>query len=725
MCGIFALMGPDSQGLDPESVIRSLRHRGPDGQGYWRDTDAGVLLVHTRLAIVDPTEAGAQPMVSPSGRYVTSFNGEIYNHLALRQALEAEAGNGVGFSWRGHSDIETFLACVDAWGLRRTLENAIGMFAFALWDRETRQLHVARDRFGEKPLHVGRVGDNIVVASEIQAFALVPGFAREVDPRALDAMLRFLAVPAPMSIYRGINMLPPAHQLRISRDAIHSFEPGDAEPYWRIPEPGDAAAQVATAQDDQQAIETLDRLFTSAVERQLISDVPLGAFLSGGIDSSLVVAVMQKIAATRSAPPVQTFTIGFERADYDESPHARRVAAELHTQHTELMVTDRECLDLIPDLAGVYDQPFADASQLGVTLLSRLTSQSVTVALSGDGADELFGGYNRYVQGPIWWGRLAGLPMPLKSALASALVRVSPSLLDELALGVAKLLPASHRVLRPGERLEKLARLLRATSGRALYGQLVEHWSEPPLLGRKSDDPASSLWPWLDTPLLADQMMHADLAFILPTDMLAKVDRAGMNASLETRMPFLDPDVASFAIAQPLHRKIRDGRNKWLLRALLGRYLPQELIDRPKMGFNSPIAHWLRGPLRDWAEALLNEHRLRREGIFDAGQIRNCWQQHLNGRRDHALRLWAVLMFQAWYENRSSGFKGICHCGTPADRHQRPIDRLVLSSTSLDRYFSPVQRSGEIPMRSILRAKPIVPMSCALMLSVASYGLWR
>ena len=640
-----------------DAMLRSLRHRGPDDCGVWRDPEAGVVLGQTRLAVQDTSSAGRQPMHSASGRYVIVFNGEIYNHLDLRRALQMEppAGSATGLDWRGHSDTETLLACLESRGVAETLDAISGMFAFCLWDREKRQLHLARDRVGEKPLYYGYAGDCLAVASEIRAFPALPGFDAGIDRRALSMMMRFGAVPSPHCIYRGFAKLEPGTFITIDQGQARRREMPAAETYWSAHE---LAQQYATQplgfDSDEAAIDALQHCLGHAVARQLISDVPLGAFLSGGIDSSVVVALMQAESRRRSADPVKTFSIGFNQRDYDEAHFARLVAAHLQTEHTELYVSDRECLAQVPLLAATYDEPFADTSQIAVCLVSRMAREHVTVALSGDGGDELFGGYNRYTRAARWWRRIERTPRSIRNLATRTLSHVPAVPADRFAAQLSRLLPARFAVPRPGERLEKLGRMLGCEDARQMYLALIEYWDAGSVMANPVDAQSAVDGHGPTLPSLEEQMMLLDFSFILPTDMLTKVDRAAMAVSLETRVPFLDPAVIEFAWRLPLRYKIRGSQGKWLVRRLLHRHVPPSLVDRPKMGFDPPVSHWLRGTLRDWAEALIDERRLREGGHFDAAQVRQCWHEHLSGRRDHTTKLWAVLMFQAWQDHRGA-----------------------------------------------------------------------
>jgi asparagine synthase (glutamine-hydrolysing) len=647
MCGIAGQWGGNGH-LGLEASVRrmadALRHRGPDDAGVWVDEATGIGLGHRRLAVLDLSPAGHQPMVSGSGRFVIAFNGEIYNHLELRGELEgADAAPG----WRGHSDTETLLAGFEHWGIEPTLKRAVGMFALALWDRDERSLHLARDRFGEKPLYYGWAGVAFVFGSELKALRAYPGFDNPVDRDALALYMQFCTVPAPYSIYQDVFKLEPGCVLTLPASGLAERDVRIA-PYWSF---GDAARRglAEPISDEVEAIDALESVLKRAVAAQSVADVPLGAFLSGGVDSSVIVALMQ----AQSSRPVQTFTVGFDEGGFDESPHAQAVAAHLGTEHHALRVSAGDARAVIPALPTLYDEPFADSSQIPTHLVCRAARSRVTVALSGDAGDEVFGGYNRYVWGPRVWKRMGRVPLPLRRALGAAAMRLSERGWDRLAGAV----PGRSRVGRPGFKVHKLAGHLRTTrSLDDLYRGLVSEWPADSgiVIGARRlpirlDDTA--LVAGIDAP--EQRMMLWDTLTYLPDDILTKVDRAAMGVSLETRVPFLDHRVVELAWRLPLHMKIRNGQGKWALRQVLYKYVPRELIERPKAGFAIPVGEWLRGPLREWAEALLDERRLAREGYLNPAPIRAVWAQHLSGRYDWTLRLWCVLMFQAWLEANS------------------------------------------------------------------------
>lgn len=654
MCGLTGFLDPAAfTPCDAESRIRAmtacLQHRGPDAQNTW--IGEGIALGHRRLAILELSEAGAQPMESACGRYVIAFNGEIYNHADLRRELE---GIGAAPQWRGHSDTETLLAAIACRGLDETLRRAAGMFAIALWDRKERRLSLARDRMGEKPLYWGHAGRTLVFGSELKALRQHPDFPAEICRQALLQYLRFGYVPAPRSIHPGIWKLEPGCILEVagtpSAPLSQPLRPGDSSGtvsirrYWSLDAVVEAGRQDVLA-DEAQALEALEATLSAAVARQMMADVPLGAFLSGGIDSSLIVALMQKQAGR----PVRTFTIGFEQAAFNEAPHAAAVARHLGTDHSEMTVTEAETRQVIPLLPDLYDEPFADSSQIATYLVCRAARQHVTVALSGDAGDELFGGYNRYFWGPRIWRRMDQVPLPLRRGVAAGVAAVPIPAWDGLAGLVGRL--GGPAVARAGDKAHKLAlRIPRVRTLDDLYRSLVTEWDDASAIVRGvGAEPASLLDDVLPQGLdPASRMMVQDMRSYLPDDILCKVDRAAMGVRLETRVPFLDPDVLALSTRLPLHMKIRNNSGKWALRQVLYRHVPQQLIERPKAGFGIPVGEWIRGPLRDWAEDLLSEQRLSEGELLNPAQIRRTWAEHLSGRRDWTARLWIVLMLQAW-----------------------------------------------------------------------------
>lgn len=624
------------------AMCNAVQSRGPDSSGEWIDVDRGVAIGHRRLSIVDLSEAGHQPMLSSSGRYVIAFNGEIYNHLDCRKSTGLE-----DVKWRGHSDTETLLAGFEVWGIQGTLDRCIGMFAFSVWDRVAETLTLGRDRLGEKPLYYGWQGRGqhayFLFGSELKALKAHPAFAAEISRDALCLLLRHSYVPAPLSIYKGVAKLEAGCLLSVS---LANPEPKVVR-YWSAVQVAVTGCAKPFGGTATEAVVALEDLLRSAIKQQMMADVPLGAFLSGGVDSSTVVAMMQ----SQSMRPVKTFTIGFNEIDYNEAVHAKAVAKHLGTDHTELYVSARQALDVIPNLPSLYCEPFSDSSQIPTVLVSQLARQQVTVALSGDAGDELFCGYSRYLLADKLWQRLSVLPPASRRLAARCLSSVSPSRWDALLRPVQSFLPHLLRQANLGDKLHKGAKVLAANSIDALYLGLVSHWDDPASVVICGTEPPTLLTgnaPALDGLNDIQRMMALDALTYLPDDILVKVDRAGMGVSLEGRVPFLDHRVVEFAWSLPQSMKLRNGVGKWALRQVLYQHVPKELIERPKMGFGVPIGDWLRGPLRDWAEDLLDEARLQREGYFRPAPIRQKWADHLSGARNWQDHLWDVLMFQAW-----------------------------------------------------------------------------
>lgn len=644
MCGIAGSIDTTRSSSDPElghlaeAMAATLAHRGPDAGGTWVDERAGVCLGFRRLAIIDPSAEGDQPMISRSGRYVVVFNGEIYNFRDLRAELEQR-----GHRFRGHSDTEVMLGAFDEWRFEDALERLNGMFAFALWDRHDQLLRLCRDRLGEKPLYYGMVGNCFVFGSELKALRRHPLFRAAIDRGALSLFLRHNYVPAPYSIYKGISKLQPGTFVTVGTDGHVS----PATPYWSLSDIARDGMPSSLGGGDVEWVDALDRLLSDAVRMRMIADVPLGAFLSGGIDSSTIVALMQ----AHSSQPVRTFSIGFENEEFNEARHAKVVAKHLGTNHTELYVTPDEALDVIPSLPAIYDEPFADSSQIPTFLVSKLAREHVTVALSGDGGDELFGGYTRYLQGRSIWRAVSWLPGSVRRKGADVVTSIPPHRWGPLLGRLHPVLPRSLRLRNPADKLDKFASILRAPGAEDVYLGLVSHWEDPTAVVLDAEEPPTALTDPARRPSLArfsDRMMYLDTVSYLPDDILTKLDRASMAVSLEARVPFLDHRVVEFAWTVPFGSKIRGGQGKWLLRQVLHRYVPPALVDRPKMGFGVPVAAWLRGPLRDWAEDLLGTERLDREGFLDPDPIRAKWAEHVSGRQDWHYHLWDVLMFQAW-----------------------------------------------------------------------------
>lgn len=646
MCGIAGCLGPVREPL--RLVVRrmsdALIHRGPDAGGIWLDESAGIGLGHRRLSILDLTPEGSQPMRSAAGRYVIAFNGEIYNFLDIRGELDQLDGD---IRWRGHSDTEVMLEAISRWGLKPALERFVGMFAFALWDREERTLHLARDRLGEKPLYYGWLGKSLVFGSELKALQRHPQWRGEIDRGALALYMRHSYVPAPYTIYAGISKLPPASVLSVSIGPEHRPRQ-TLEEYWSLKSVTEDTRE-SFAGNETAAVDELHRLLGNAVKQQMIADVPLGAFLSGGIDSSTIVSLMQ----AQSTRPVKTFTIGFKEADYNEAENAKAVAAHLGTEHTELYVSPREAMDVIPYLPALYDEPFADASQIPTYLVSQLARRHVTVSLSGDAGDELFGGYPRYAYARSMWQQIGWIPSGVRARVAKGLTWPSQAKWDGLFSSMSWAVPRHYRRGLSGHRVHRLASVLGAATPEAMYRDVMSYWTDPTSIVIGATEPATPLSDGRSGRGLrdiVDRMMYLDSITYLPDDILVKVDRAAMGVSLESRVPLLDHRVVEFAWRLPQRLKIRDGISKWPLRQVLHKYVPVELTDRPKMGFGVPLGPWLRGPLRGWAEDLLDERRLESEGYLSPAPIRAMWREHLSGKFGRQSYLWNVLMFQAWHE---------------------------------------------------------------------------
>jgi asparagine synthase (glutamine-hydrolysing) len=648
MCGFVGYLGGIGGGFRYDQLKHmtdTIAHRGPDSAGYWRNLDQGIWLGHRRLAIVDLSPAGSQPMVSVSERYVIVFNGEIYNHQALRAEMVAA---GCVSSWRGHSDTETLLAGFDNWGIRSTVERAVGMFAFAVWDRDSATLTLARDRMGEKPVYYGWQGSGaartFLFGSELKALRAHAAFENRIDRGALCLQLRHNCVPAPHCIYQSIAKLLPGSLLTVS---LRNPVP-DVSHYWQVAQAAQAGVAQPFAASAEEAVDALETLLKDAVRQQMVADVPLGAFLSGGVDSSLIVALMQ----LQSSRPVKTFTIGFQEDAYNEAGHALRVARAIGTDHTELYVSGADAIGVIDSLPALYDEPFSDSSQIPTFLVARLAKQHVTVALSGDGGDELFCGYDRYQSAAGTWDKLSKLPRPLRRALGRTLRAVPQDMWSLLEIAGRRIAPGTAGSTSLRYKADKAASAFLDASLTGIYRNMVSHWHDPASVVIGASEPATqfagaSSIRHLDA---RQQLMLLDAQTYLSDDVLVKVDRAAMGASLETRAPLLDHRVVEFAWRLPQALKVRDHQNKWAIRQVLYRHVPRELIDRPKMGFGVPIGDWLRGPLRGWAEALLDGSRLRREGYFVPEAVRRKWEEHVAGKQNWQYHLWDILMFQSWLE---------------------------------------------------------------------------
>lgn len=647
MCGLAGFI--TSQAYDwslacADKMAQSIHHRGPDGSGVWSDTSGRVNLAHARLAIVDLSVEGHQPMLSPSGRFTMVFNGEVYNFKLLRKELE-----GLGLSFRGHSDTEVLLNGFEAWGVEATIKKSVGMFAIALWDSHENRLHLIRDRVGEKPLYYGLVNNSLVFSSELKAFKQFPGFSGEINRNSLALMMRHNYIPAPHSIYKDVYKLPAATILSVELESPGDWRLGK---YWNFSSVVEEGVNNRSDLSDAAHVEGLDQVLRQSISDKMIADVPLGAFLSGGYDSTAVVALMQSI----SHNPVNTFSIGFHEEGYNEAVHAKAVAGHLGTNHTELYVTPDQALDLIPRLPTVYDEPFSDSSQIPTYLVSQMTREKVTVALSGDGGDELFGGYNRYNLANNLWGKLSRLPLPARSGMASLIESLSPSFLNSLLVPFMRLLPSSYRHANPGDKLHKLASILSLPSADAVYLKLLSHWDQPEQLVLGSCEPVNeSFQQFSHLDSFVEKMMAIDTVNYMSDDILTKVDRASMAVSLETRVPLIDHRVIEYAWRLPFDCKIRNGEGKWILKQVLDRYVPRSIMERPKMGFGVPIDQWMRGELKEWCESLLDPVMLRQQGFFNEPLVTQKWSEHKSGVRNWQYYLWDVLMFQAWY--REQGYE--------------------------------------------------------------------
>jgi asparagine synthase (glutamine-hydrolysing) len=658
MCGISGIYG-DLQKDDLYSSVRkmsaTLNHRGPDDSGIWIDKENSIALGHQRLSIVDLSSAGHQPMLSPCGKFVVVFNGEIYNHLQLRGELN---NSKYRQSWKGHSDTETLVSAFSQWGIEKTLSRLVGMFAIAVWDVQVKKLYLIRDRFGEKPLYYGWANGIFLFGSELKAIRSYKHFNNEIDRNALSLYMQYMYVPSPYSIFENIYKLDPGCILEVDSSGTEQSPnkitsstfnaKGVSIHQWYSLSKIAKHGQNNLIKDENEAIDLLEDVLLKSVKSQLISDVPLGAFLSGGIDSSIIVALMCKVCNHS----IKTFTIGFEEDAFNEAVYAKKVAKHLNTDHNELYLTSKDVLEVIPSLPSLYDEPFADSSQVPTFLLSKLARQNVSVSLSGDAGDELFGGYNRYLWGKNIWNKLKWMSPNTRQVLGLTIQKLPVSIWDV----VGHLLPNQYRVTSMGDKAHRMAyRLKTVNSIDDMYYSLVtEGLNEEGLvynsnLVLKTKLNNSNIVLGMSDP--EHRMMLWDTLTYLPDDILTKVDRAAMGVGLETRIPFLDHRVAELAWRLPLNMKIKDGVSKWPIRQILYKYVPKELIERPKSGFSIPVGQWVRGPLREWTEELLDESRLKNEGYFNHKMVRKIWEQHYSGDFDWTPRLWAILMFQAWLDN--------------------------------------------------------------------------
>ena len=651
MCGITGIFGQGSKTLLSDHVKRmtqSLSHRGPDDSGFWVNENNTLALGHRRLSILDLSKAGHQPMESSCGRFVLSFNGEIYNHLDIRKELDAVSIH----HWKGSSDTETIVEGISNWGIAGTLERMVGMFALAVWDKSEERLYLTRDRVGEKPLYFGWSNGIFIFGSELKAIKNSPGFNNEIDRDSLCLYLRHCYVPSPRSIYKDIYKLKPGYILDLSlKDTSSAPENGLASSklnlrqYWSLKETIEVGKKNLIT-NQQEALTLLEQALSNSIKLQSIADVPLGCFLSGGIDSSLIVSLMQ----AGSSSPVHSYSIGFNESEYNEAIYAKEVAKHLGTKHTELYVSASDALAVVPKLPALYDEPFADSSQIPTYLVSKMAREHVTVALSGDAGDELFGGYNRHIRAPSLWSLISFFPKSSRPFLSRAIHSFPSSFLNH----IGKTMPASYKTSFLGHKLHRFAERLDSVQLEDdLYFSLVSEWSNPEKIVLDSKEPDSilrdnSLWPQLNS--FQERMMFLDTMTYLPDDILVKVDRAAMGVSLETRAPFLDHRVVELAARIPIEQKISNGKGKQILRKILFKYVPEDLIERPKQGFGIPLGEWLKGPLKDWSEDLLNKSKLENEGFFNQTLVRARWKEHLEGKRNWEHSLWNVLMFQAWLD---------------------------------------------------------------------------
>ncbi len=629
-------------------MTNSLTHRGPNDSGYWLDSDVGIALGHRRLAILDLSAEGHQPMVSSDQRYYLVLDGKIYNHLALRRQL-MKAGYT---SWRGTSDAETLLGAIMQWGIRRALQACIGMFALAIWDKYTHRLTLARDRMGEKPLYYGWVGKHFLFGSELKALRAHSDWTAEINREAVANQLRLGYIPAPQTIYRNIYKIAAGHMLQITPHHRPSNEPR-LEAYWSLSEQV-AATTEHTIRTDAEYVHALEALLRHSVRQQMQTDVPIGALLSGGVDSALIVALMQ----SQANRPVKTFTIGYENTTFSEAPHARAIATHLGTEHIEFIATSQDIIDIIPQLPQLFDEPFSDIAQIPNILAAQLAKTCITVGLCGDGADELFGGYKRYAYIQQAWKHLHHLPHFMRGGLAGTLNHWNVPAWDKLIQPFSGLIPQRLRITEPKEKLRKIAGLLSAKTPDDIYSRLLSHWQHPEDLVLGVQCAPSAIPNHLPNGLnIAERMMFLDSVTYIPGNMLTRLDRSSMSIGLEMRTPFLDQRIVEMAWQLPLHLKIQQGQSKWILRQILQHYVPPHLNARPKQHWGMPLAGWLRTSLREWAHYLLNPTRLQQQGLLDPEPIQQKWHEHLTGAHNWQDCLWDVLMFQAWYEQQQAGVR--------------------------------------------------------------------
>jgi asparagine synthase (glutamine-hydrolysing) len=651
MCGINGFYSKSLSNFDDVIVKMNsaISHRGPDTNGAWSDKNLGIVLGHQRLSIIDVSSSGNQPMQSSSGRYILTYNGEIYNYLKIRKELEM---NNVNIKWKGNSDTEILLESIDFWGIEITLQKIQGMFAFGIWDQKMRRLILARDRIGEKPLYYGWQGEGnnrvFLFGSELKALKAHPEFNGQINRDAIALQLRHNCIPAPYTIYKDIYKLLPGNYLELKHTDLKKELLSYPKKYWSLTSSLMYGNKNQLKLNEDEIQKDLEENLKISVKKQMISDVPIGAFLSGGVDSSIVVALMQ----SQSFQPVKTFTIGFNENDYSEAKFAKKIAKHLGTNHTELYVSPKKAMEVIPKISTIYDEPFSDSSQIPTFLVSELTKQHVKVAISGDGGDELFCGYNRYAMNEKFSAIFRFMPFILRKTLASSIHSISPNSLNK----ISKFMPFLNQIVNFGDKIHKGANVLNTKNFSDIYYSLRSHWQNPSKIVLNSKEPGTLLTEFKPNLSCLDsqqQMMALDLLTYLPDDILVKVDRAAMASSLETRVPFLDHKLIEYVFKIPHSFKFRNGNGKWILKKILNQYVPKSLTERPKMGFEIPLGSWLRGPLRDWAEDLLNEKRLNQENFFNTKLVRDKWSEHINGKKNWHHHLWDILMFQAWLEKNN------------------------------------------------------------------------
>ena len=649
MCGITGFISPylskNNFKQNISCMTNKLEHRGPDDEGIWFDADSGVALGHSRLSIVDLSSAGHQPMISGCGRYYIVFNGEIYNHKSLRKKLSDS------INWQSHSDTETLINAISQWGLKKTLSKLLGMFAFAIWDRKQHKLTIVRDRLGEKPLYFGFNGKTLLFGSELKAIEAFPGESLNINKDSLEQYLRYGYVPAPYSIYKGIYKLSPGNFIEFSLEDVKAKSIPKSLKYWSLTSIIKKHQTKEFLGSDIEATNQLENLLKKSISGQLLGDVPLGAFLSSGVDSSTVVSLMQ----TQSSNPINTFTIGFKEFGYDESESAKEISSFLGTNHCELFLTPKDALNIIPRLPTIYDEPFSDVSQIPTFLISQFASNNVKVCLSGDGGDELFCGYSRHIAGPRILRILKNIPFKLRNIISNFIQKIPPSKWDDFYYACEIFLPRHLRINLPGIKIYKISDLIKYETLYEIYLSLISSWSSPhEIILDKNDNKEFEDFEFSNIKLKDPfhQIMCMDTLNYLPNDILVKIDRAAMASSLETRLPLLDHRVIEFAWKTPLNMKLKDNQSKWLLRQVLKRYLPDNLIEGPKKGFSVPIAQWLRGPLKNWADDLLDEKLIFSQNYFSAKPIKIKWEEHLSGKQDWSKQLWTILMFQSWLQKR-------------------------------------------------------------------------